>query len=417
VLGARFDLRVALVTVFVAWLLGSLPWIGPRLRPPRHRRFWWSYWMLACAVWAASMALDAGHYAYLAQRLSAVLITLAQDAGEAAGMVWQSYPVLPILGLFAGWLVVCALVFRLLWRLAQVGNAPPPSRWGTRVAEFAVLLLAIGAVHGKASQYPLRWSDSGELPNLFAQQLALNPQHNLYDTWAFREQRIDAARMRTDADAIRSFVGLPPLAAAEPISFLRAVPADPRMVGRPPLNVVVVLLESFAGHKVGALGSPMGATPVFDAMARDGLLFTRMMSAHAHTARGVFATITGLPDVSRRGTATRNPAATRQHTIAAEFKAHRKLYFTGGSTSWANVRGLLASSLPGIDIVEQDRLRAPAVDVWGVSDKNLFIEAHQILSEQQGPFFAVIQTSGNHRPYTIPKEDRDAFAPNVPGAD
>jgi phosphoglycerol transferase MdoB-like AlkP superfamily enzyme len=47
--------------------------------------------------------------------------------------------------------------------------------------------------------------------------------------------------------------------------------------------------------------------------------------------------------------------------------------------------------------------------VWGISDKNLFLESNKILKQQTKPFFAVIQTADNHRPYTIPAEDRDAF--------
>src|SRR3989338_2496570 len=220
--------------------------------------------------------------------------------------------------------------------------------------------------------------------------------------------------MRPDANDIRAFVGLPPLKSDEPISFLRITPAKakagPDAAGQPPLNVVLVQLESFAGHKVGALGSPMGATPSFDALAKDGLLFTRMMSAHAHTARGVYAMVTGIPDVSLYSTASRNPAATNQHSIINEFKGYKKYYFIGGSSSWANVRGVLTAAIDGIDIYEEGRLKSPAEDVWGVSDKNLFLEANEQFrdhtqSNQQQPFFAIIQTSSNRRPYTIPEED------------
>jgi hypothetical protein len=271
-------------------------------------------------------------------------------------------------------------------------------------------------VHGKVSQYPLRWSDASQLPSGFAQQLALNPLHNLYDTWTFRDAGIDEPRLRPAADRVRAFVGLPPLQPGEPISLLRSAAPRPTLDGAAPPNVVLVLLESFAGHKVGALGSPLGATPSFDALARDGLLFTRMMSAHAHTARGVFATITAMPDVSRQSTASRNPAAANQFSIVSEFKAHKKFYFIGGSTSWANVRGLLAGNIAGIEIVEQERLKSPVVDVWGVSDKNLLLEANELLRAQQQPFFAIIQTSGNHRPYTIPAQDTAAFDPPTPDA-
>jgi hypothetical protein len=409
-LGARFDARVALVSVAAVWALGALPWPGARLRPPKARTLWLACWMLAAAVWGAAAIFDAGHYAYLAQRLSSVLFSLARDGREATGMVWQTYPVVWIVLGFVLWLVLCRIAFMPIWGWAL--RAQPGTPWRTRGAEALVVLLAVFVVHGKASQYPLRWSDAVELPGNFSQALALNPLHSLFDTWSFRGQRLDEAQMRPDADAIRAFVGLPPLKDGEPVSFLRTVPPRP---GAEPLNVVVVLLESFAGHKTGVLGNPLGATPSFDALARDGLLFTRMMSAHAHTARGVFATVTGMPDVSHPSTASRNPAASNQHTIVNEFKGYQKFYFIGGSTSWANVRGVLTANIDGIEIYEQGRLKSPAVDVWGVSDKNLFFEANDLFRAQKQPFFAIIQTSGNHRPYSIPDEDlRGGFKPAEP---
>lgn len=409
-LGARFDARVALVSVFAIWLLGALPWLGPRIRPPHARGLWWACWMIAAAVWGVAVIFDAGHYAYLAQRLSGVVFSLARDTGEAAGMVWQSYPVVWIVLGFAVWMALCHLVFMQLW--VRLAHAPAIRLRTARTAETVVVLLAVFVVHGKLSQYPLRWSDTVELPHSFAQSLALNPLQSLLDSWSFRTQRLDDAQMRPDADAIRAFVGLPPLKPGEPISFLRTVPPKP---GAEPVNVVLVLLESFAGHKTGALGNPLGATPSFDALARDGLLFTRMMSAHSHTARGVFATVTGVPDVSAQSTASRNPAATNQHSIVNEFKGHKKFYFIGGSTSWANVRGVLTANIDGIEIYEEGRLKSRSVDVWGVSDKNVFMEANELFREQKSPFFAIIQTSGNHRPYSIPDEDRKlGFAPRQP---
>ena len=53
-------------------------------------------------------------------------------------------------------------------------------------------------------------------------------------------------------------------------------------------------------------------------------------------------------------------------------------------------------------------------DVWGISDLDLFREANRVLSaeqkEEKKPFFAIIQTAGYHRPYTIPK-DNAGFQP------
>ncbi|HEV7622003.1 MAG TPA: LTA synthase family protein, partial [Flavisolibacter sp.] len=76
---------------------------------------------------------------------------------------------------------------------------------------------------------------------------------------------------------------------------------------------------------------------------------------------------------------------------------------------WANIRGLLKNNINDLKLYEQDDYGAKKVDVWGVSDKNLFLEATKILAKQQKPFFAVIQTADNHRPYTIPTEDQAEF--------
>jgi phosphoglycerol transferase MdoB-like AlkP superfamily enzyme len=57
---------------------------------------------------------------------------------------------------------------------------------------------------------------------------------------------------------------------------------------------------------------------------------------------------------------------------------------------------------------------SPKMNVWGISDKNLFLEANKTFKQQQKPFFAIIQTADNHRPFMIPEEDKD-FENIVPG--
>jgi phosphoglycerol transferase MdoB-like AlkP superfamily enzyme len=71
---------------------------------------------------------------------------------------------------------------------------------------------------------------------------------------------------------------------------------------------------------------------------------------------------------------------------------------------------LLKFNIEGLKLYEQEDYNAEKIDVWGISDKNVFLNADKILAQQQKPFFAIIQTADNHRPYTIPHEDLDEFA-------
>ncbi len=59
--------------------------------------------------------------------------------------------------------------------------------------------------------------------------------------------------------------------------------------------------------------------------------------------------------------------------------------------------------------MRKEAIKKKSVDVWGISDKQLFLEANDVFKMQTNPFVAVIQTADNHRPYTIPAEDKKAF--------
>jgi phosphoglycerol transferase MdoB-like AlkP superfamily enzyme len=172
-------------------------------------------------------------------------------------------------------------------------------------------------------------------------------------------------------------------------------------------NVVLVYLESFASYKTGLSGNPLNPTPFFDSMARDAIYFDNYYTPHTGTARSVFTGITGLPDIERHTTSSRNPLIVDQHTIISAFKGYDKMYFIGGSTSWGNIRGLLSHNIPNLQIHEEGSYTSPTVDVWGISDLSLFAEANKVFKAQKKPFVAVIQTSGNHRPYTIPDDHGD----------
>ena len=128
------------------------------------------------------------------------------------------------------------------------------------------------------------------------------------------------------------------------------------------------------------------------------------------TAKTVWASITGVPDVTRQETATRHPLITRQHTLINAFSDYQKLYMIGGNAGWANINALIRQSIDGVKLYQESDWRSPLVDVWGISDLDLFKESDRILRDlpKDQPFFAYVQTSGNHRPFTIPK-DNDGF--------
>jgi phosphoglycerol transferase MdoB-like AlkP superfamily enzyme len=190
------------------------------------------------------------------------------------------------------------------------------------------------------------------------------------------------------------------------LNFTRSFPASAATT-KP--NIVLVICESFSAYKSSMYGNPLNTTPYFNQLCKEGVFFDRCFTPSYGTARGVWATVTGIPDVENPRTASRNPGAVDQRSIINDFTGYNNFYFLGGSANWANIRGLLTNNIRDLELYEQDDYSAKKIDVWGISDKNLFLESNKVLKEQKAPFFAIIQTADNHRPYTIPAEDKAEF--------
>ena len=77
------------------------------------------------------------------------------------------------------------------------------------------------------------------------------------------------------------------------------------------------------------------------------------------------------------------------------------------------LRGLI-KNINNVKVYEEGSYESKKLNVWGISDKDLFMEANKVIANQSKPFFAIIQTADNHRPYNIPEEDSDFVNKVIP---
>ncbi|MBF0218333.1 MAG: LTA synthase family protein [Gammaproteobacteria bacterium] len=401
-IGTKFDLRVALLLLLPMAILGWINFISPLT--VQGRWLWSIYGSVAVTLLLLFYMVDFGHYAYLGKRLDQTALRFAADPLISAQMVWESYPVIPLMIL----LIVSAVVtfwggYRHLRRYAGATYQPLAIKWRAWLIIGAVLLYFF-AIFAKISWYPLRWSDAYFSTHPFTSALASNPAVYFVYTVNNGGAPYDEAAARSAYPAMAAYLGVEnPDANSEVLQYQRQVTATPLFQQSP--NVVIVVLESFATFKTGLSGNPLSATPHFDQMAQQSIYFPNFFTPHTGTARSLFALLTGIPDVQPGETASRNPMIASQQTIVNAFSSYKKFYFLGGSASWGNIRALFANNIEGITLFEEGSYEAAAVDVWGISDLDLFRAANAQFRQQQQPFFAVVQTSGNHRPYTIPKDN------------
>jgi phosphoglycerol transferase MdoB-like AlkP superfamily enzyme len=97
---------------------------------------------------------------------------------------------------------------------------------------------------------------------------------------------------------------------------------------------------------------------------------------------------------------TRIPLALSQHTIVNNCEGYDKHYFLGGSPEFNNFGGLL-KNIDNLQMHAEGSFASPKINVWGISDKDLFMQANDVFKNETKPFFAIVHTSDNHRPYMI----------------
>jgi phosphoglycerol transferase MdoB-like AlkP superfamily enzyme len=395
-LGIRYDFRWVCIFLSPLLIFGSFPKFSPFLKK-HNKQIWIAYLAIVSCLLLFFFGADFGHFDYVDTRLNASALNFIEDFAISMRMLWQSYPMFWI---FLGLSILGYCLYRLLHRShkhidysKEIAFRPVRTIWLTSL--FIIGICAYNPAR------PLKWSDAFKLGDNFKANLALNPLQNFFTTLKFREPFVDDGRAKLQFDVMKETLGLP--AHAPLLNFKRTIEFEKK---NERMNVVLVLLESFSMYKSTTGGNVLNTTPYFNQLSKEGLFFERCFSPHFGTARGVFALLTGIPDVQLSKFSTRNVRALDQHTIINAFNGYEKFYFIGGNSEFNNFKGLLTNNVKGLSLFEEGMYKSPKFNVWGISDKNLFSESAATLGKAQQPFFSIIQTADNHRPFVIPEEDR-----------
>jgi phosphoglycerol transferase MdoB-like AlkP superfamily enzyme len=404
-LGLRFDLRwisIILLPIIVASLI---PEFSPFFSS-RNRKIWTWYLAVVTFVIIFFFAADFGAISYNRTRLGASALNFVEDPGISAKMLWQSYPIIwMLLGL-----ILAVVLLRMMFRKLHGNVVVRTDGKGIRYKRgwfLAAILFFSFLVYGNVGLQPLKWSSAFQFNNSFRSFLALNPLQNFFYTLRLRRSTYDETKARAYFPLMEQWMGFN----NHSFSYKReVVPAADAIKSQP--NIVFVLCESFSMYKSSMSGNPLNTTPFFKSMSDSGIFFNHCFTPHFSTARGLFASLTGIPDVQLSKFSTRNPLALDQHTIINNFKDYEKYYFLGGDPAFNNFEGLVRN-IKDVHMDVEGKFSCKPVNVWGISDKDLFLEANRVFSQQSKPFFAIVQTADNHRPFTIPKEDDAEFERKV----
>ncbi|WP_342624702.1 LTA synthase family protein [Pseudomonas alkylphenolica] len=420
--GLRFDLRVV-VYLSIPLLLATL---SARAMAARGLFRVWLTIASSIVMFLGLMELD--FYREFHQRLNGLVFQyVKEDPKTVLSMLWYGFPVVRYLlaWIFGTWLL--SLLFKGIDRLTRPRGAYQNQTAGSRavapwyvrgVVFFMILLVAVIAARGTLRQGPpMRWGDAFTTDSNFVNQLGLNGTLTLIDAAKsrFGEDRANVWKSTIEqtlaTQTVRDMLltGNDKLVDADSAAVRRdfTPPADNTL---PIKNVVVILMESFAGHSVGALGSPNNITPYFDKLAKEGLLFDRFFSNGTHTHQGMFATMACYPNLPGFEYLMQTPEGGHKLSGLPALLSARDyddVYVYNGDFAWDNQSGFFGNQGMTTFIGRNDFVNPVFSDpTWGVSDQDMFDRGAEELAKNYGkkPFYALLQTLSNHTPYALPAE-------------
>ena len=189
----------------------------------------------------------------------------------------------------------------------------------------------------------------------------------------------------------------------------RAFAANPAGLGR--LNVVVVSSESFGAEFSKLYGSTRDWTPEFDRIAQQGVWFRHMYASGTRTVRGLEAITASLPPIPSVSI-LRRPGNEGIATWGSVMRAqgYSTSFIYGGYGYFDNMNYFFGHN--GFEVRDREQIPKPVrfENIWGVADEDLFDSAMSYfdgLAKAGQPFFSIIMTTSNHKPFT--------FREGVPG--
>jgi phosphoglycerol transferase MdoB-like AlkP superfamily enzyme len=399
-LGIRYDLRWIAFILLPVVVLSFVPQLSPFFSA-RNKKTWTTYLAIVTFIVFFFFAAGFVNLSYNQAPLDAGAMNFVEDFSISWKMMQQTYPLFwMILGL-----VVAVLFFRWMYHRShwQVINKTEGKGILYRRKHFMIAALVLGVfAWGNLSWPPLGRNDSFKFRNEFKSYLAINPLQNFFATLKLRKPDFNEQKAKETFPVMAEWMQLPD---QNSFSFRRIIaPRSGSLENRP--NIVLVQCESFSMYKSTMSGNPLNATPFFDSLCRNGIFFERCFTPHFSTARALFAILSGIPDAQLFKFSSRNPDAVKQHTIINSFEDYDRHYFLGGDPEFSNFEGLL-KNIKDLKMHTKESFTSPKINVWGISDKDLFLEASTVFKKSTGsggqnrPFFAYIQTSGNHHPYDL----------------
>lgn len=396
-IGIFFD-SVTFTYLFIPFFLYAL-FVPDRLF--NCRPVTWLCFFVITYILLFDLAAEYFFFAEFGARFNFIAIDYLIYTTEVIRNIRESYPVNWI---FAGIFVINILLFLFLRKhidrcLADKTTLGKRLRYG---AAFAILPL-LSFVFVDLTVFAITADN-------YANELAENGLYNLVA--AFNNSELDYDRFYAGKDNKLVLARLHDLVREPNNSYVDRDPGDMtrRIRHEGPekrLNVIVLVEESMSGEYLKAFGGKEGLTPNLDRLAGESLFFSNLYAAGTRTVRGLEAVNLAMPPLP--GTSIiKRPHNENFFSWGSLMRSrgYDTKFIYAGHGYFDNMNYFFAHN--GFSIVDKTDFSRDEVtfdNAWGACDEDLFRKVVKEANKSYGvrkPFFSIVMTTSNHRPFTYP---------------
>ena len=313
--------------------------------------------------------------------------------------IWEAYPVTTVLAITVLLAAALTWLLRDKWTAGLEARTSLPRRLGPFALHATALIAAIVWYPTSALSWSANRVENEIVQNGYSSffRAALT---NEIDYHAYYPTRDPKANLELLARSLQS----------DGVRFTRLsegrldrqFPARKDGLGR--LNVVVISCESFGAEFSKLYGSSLDYTPNFDAYAQRGVWFANTYASGTRTVRGLEALTASFPPIPTVSILRRpgNGGIATWGRVMHDL-GYQTSFLYGGYGYFDDMNAFYAGN--GFAVLDRSDIEHPRFEnIWGVSDEDLFDRAIQHFSEQHArhePFFSIVMTTSNHKPYTF----------------
>ncbi len=372
-----------------------------------HRTAVYALFLASAFLLAFNLAAEYYFFFEFGVRYNFIAVDYLVYTNEVVGNIRESYNLPVVLPLVAAAAAASLWAFgrRLSLRFAEPLSFRRRLRWGLPALAAPGLFFLF--LDGRLAQVS---------PNEYANEVAMDGLYSFGS--AFLNNELPYEKFYASEDPAAVFRTLRGDLAQPGVKFDDAgLDIARRVKARRPLrklNVVVIVNESLSAEYLEAFGAVKGkgTLPTVDALAGKSLFFRRLYATGTRTVRGLEAVTLSIPPLP--GTSiVKRPDNADFFSWGSVMRSlgYENRFIYGGYGYFDNMNAFFSGN--GFDIVDRAAFAKNEItfaNIWGVCDGDLFTKTlgqADADSAAGKPFFYMVMTTSNHRPFTYPEGQID----------